>query len=322
MTSPVTTVVRPDLTRHFRVMTSDVVVQVVGGLGQAEPDVDAVAALFREVERECTRFDPESPLMQANAAADRWHALPSRCFAALDEAAAAYRRTDGLFDPRMLRTLHELGYDWELPPPAGREAAGSLPEPRRQPPRQPWQPALDSDRQRVRIGPDPVDLGGIGKGLAVRWAAGLLRRTWASFLISAGGDCYLAGPGPGGHGWHVGIEDPHASDRHVAIARLSDAGCATSSTSARRWSHEGRAVHHLIDPRTDRPAEGGLSAVTVVGPDTAAAEVWSKVLLLHGRAGIGAAARAQGLTALWVDEDGAVEMSASMRPLVVWQAGE
>ena len=49
--------------------------------------------------------------------------------------------------------------------------------------------------------PEPVDLGGIGKGLAVRWAA----RSGSpgcgdAVLVEAGGDCSLAGTGPEGEG--------------------------------------------------------------------------------------------------------------------------
>ena len=42
-------------------------------------------------------------------------------------------------------------------------------------------------------------------------------------------------------------------------------------------------VHHLVDPRTGEPADGGLRAVTGHGPDPAWAEVWSKTLFIEGR---------------------------------------
>ena len=47
---------------------------------------------------------------------------------------------------------------------------------------------------------------------------------------------------------------------------------------------DGRAVHHLVDPRTGEPGGDGLLAVTVAGPDPAWAEVWSKTLFLEGAA--------------------------------------
>jgi thiamine biosynthesis lipoprotein len=186
--------------------------------------------------------------------------------------------------------------------------------------REPWRPEFDHARHAVRVGPEPIDLGGIGKGLAVRWAAETLAETWPSFLITAGGDCYLAGGGPEGLGWQVGVEDPRAPDRHIAVLNISDAGCATSSTRVRRWTTAGRTVHHLIDPRTDAPGASGLSAVTVVGPDTAVSEVWSKVLFLRGSDGIAEAATAHGLAALWITEDGSVGISDAMDSLVIWQA--
>ncbi len=314
-----------DLITSFRAMATEVTVRVSGGAGRAESDVRQVQALFGEVESQCTRFDPESPLMRANAAGGRWHRVPQFCFEALSEAADAYRATGGLFDPRVLRVLHALGYDWSFPVESDEESLGGLPG-QRGPGSQPllresWLPEFDARQRAVRLGPEPIDLGGIGKGLAVRWAAEMLAETWPSFLITAGGDCYLAGGGPDGVGWQVGVEDPRAAERHVAVLNISGAGCATSSTRVRRWTTTaGQSVHHLIDPRTDAPGAGGLSAVTVVGPDTAVCEVWSKVLFLHGSDGIAEAATAHGLAALWITEDGSVGISDAMTDLVIWQA--
>ena len=92
-------------------------------------------------------------------------------------------------------------------------------------------------------------------------------------MIEAGGDCCLAGDGPCNAGWQVAVEDPTGGATPVAVLSLSDLGVATSSVRIRHWQVGGRSVHHLIDPRTGEPAEGGLACVTVAGPDPAAAEV-------------------------------------------------
>ena len=65
---------------------------------------------------------------------------------------------------------------------------------------------------------------------------------------------------------------------------MTDAACATSSVRVRRWRRGGEQVHHLIDPRSGRSADGGLAAVTVVAADPAWAEVWSKSLFVAGAA--------------------------------------
>jgi len=183
-----------------------------------------------------------------------------------------------------------------------------------------WRPGLDPNLRAVRIGTDPIDLGGIGKGLAVRWAAERIAADCPSFLIEAGGDCYLAGGGPVGAGWHVGVEDPLGGNSPVAVLSVSDGACATSSTRIRNWTVGGRPAHHLIDPRTGAPSLAGLRSVTVVDPDPAAAEIWSKVLFLQGRAGIGAAAAAHELAAVWVDDQGELGASAAAEPCLIWRA--
>jgi thiamine biosynthesis lipoprotein len=88
----------------------------------------------------------------------------------------------------------------------------------------------------------------------------------------------------------------------------------------RHWSVDGRPVHHLVDPRSGRPGGAGLLSVTVVGPDPATSEVWSKALFLGGRGQVRQVADERGLAALLVDEDGVVGLSRAMRPHVVWQA--
>jgi FAD:protein FMN transferase len=78
-------------------------------------------------------------------------------------------------------------------------------------------------------------------------------------------------------------------------------------------------VHHLIDPRTRRPAESDLASVTVVAGDPSLAEVWSKSLFVLGRGAIRAEADRRGLAALWVDTTGHVGVSREMRRYVAWQ---
>jgi thiamine biosynthesis lipoprotein len=306
-----------DSVTAFQSMASTVNVRLCGAVGRAERVFRDVMAVFGEVEVQCTRFDPTSPLMQANAAGDDWCHVPPRCYAAIREAALAYDSTAGRFDPRILRALQAIGYDRSLPFARGPVIVDE---------RAPfigvdtvWQPGFDQQHGAVRVGPIPIDLGGIGKGLALRWAADQAREECAAFLIEAGGDCYLAGDGPSGCGWQVAVEDPCESPLPVAVLTLRDMACATSSIGIRHWVSGGRSVHHIIDPRTGAPGGPGLRSVTVVGPDAAMNEVWSKVLFLSGRDGVAEAAAQRELPALWVADDGAVAMSPRMAQFVVWQ---
>jgi len=282
---------------------------------------DAVAralAVFSEVDRTCTRFDPESPLMRANRSPQRWHTVPVELFDALTEAKRAHDVTGGRFDPRVLGALVALGYDRTLPfgkvdvAVDGVRAQGRGARPG------PWRPRFRAATCEVLVGRDPVDLGGIGKGLAVRWASAALRPTARDFLVEAGGDCYCAGDGPDGDAWLVGVEDPSAPTGHVAILALRDLAATTSSVRLRRWRSAGERVHHLIDPATGRPAGKGLLSVTVVGGDPARAEVWSKSLFVAGASGIAALAERRGIAAMWVTERASTAWSTAMQRHVRW----
>ncbi|HEY3089794.1 MAG TPA: FAD:protein FMN transferase [Jatrophihabitantaceae bacterium] len=314
MSSP-TALPAADMVASFESMASVVKVRLRGATPGADGLVGAVRAVFVEVETQCTRFDPTSALMRANAAGDVWCPVPARCYEAIREAAHAYRATAGRFDPRVLRALQTMGYDRSLPFARGVAVRGG----RAEGIGAPWHPEFDDRNSAVRVGSEPIDLGGIGKGLALRWAAERVVAECAAFLIEAGGDCYLAGDGPSGDGWQVGVEHPDGGPDSVAVLTIRDAACATSSIRLRNWVAGGRRVHHLVDPRTGAPGGAGLRSVTVVGPDPAMAEVWSKVLFLAGREGIAEAAA--GRQALWVADDGSVGMSPLMTPMVIWLAG-
>jgi len=306
-------------------MASTVNVTVVAPGPGARAAVTEVEALFARVERACTRFDPASPLMRANAAGDAWAPVPVECYLALVEAARAHRRTGGLFEPRVLSTLVGLGYRRTLPfqdgpvhlTVRGPDAVPPAPEIGRV---GRWRPEFDPRRPAVRIGSRPVDLGGIGKGLAARWAGELLAGHGRAALVEAGGDCHLGGAGPDGDGWRVAVEDPFGGEAPVAVLALAGTGCATSSVRVRSWEVDGRRVHHIVDPRTGRSADGGLRSVTVAGTDPATAEAWSKALLVAGRDRIGGLADGHGLAAFWVTDDGTSGCSHALRPAVAWTA--
>ncbi len=312
------------LVERFRAMACDVTIEVVDPVAGAAEAVARARRVFQDVEQACTRFDPQSPLMQANADPEEWRAVPAALYLAVSAAFDAYRLTGGRFDPRVLRVLESLGYDRSLPFAAGRvtTADRSLPapgSPAARTERPAWTPGLDPELSAVQLGPEPIDLGGIGKGLAVGWAADRLLGAGSAVLVEAGGDCQLLGAGPEGTGWRIGVEDPLGGAAPLAVLSLADLSCATSSIRLRQWRSGERRVHHLIDPRTGEPGGEGLQAVTVVGLAPALSEVWSKVLFLAGASGIEDLAQAWGLAALWVSDDGAVSTTAEMDALVLWR---
>jgi thiamine biosynthesis lipoprotein len=298
-------------------MASRITVRLVSDAtaADAERHLSNALQVFHDVDRTCTRFDASSDLMRANAHGDEWTTVSSYCFDALTEAYAAYRRTFGRFDPRVLADLVRLGYDRSLKhaAPSYRDSAALIP--RMTLPD--WRPEFRRASSEVRVGPVPIDLGGIGKGLAVRWAADHLHGGLGS-LVEAGGDCSCRGVAADGQPWRVGVEDPEDPTQPIAVLEVRDAAVATSSVRVRSWQIAGHDVHHLIDPRSGLPGGEGLAAVTVIDTDPAAAEVASKTLFLTGRRGVRTTAEHLGLAALWIDDNGVIEWSRALAPSLVW----
>jgi thiamine biosynthesis lipoprotein len=283
------------------------------------PALDRALRMFSTVDTTCTRFVPTSPLMVANARPDHWHRVTQTLFRAVVEAHLSYQRTRGRFDPRVFQDLIRLGYDGNLAF-GGDDAVTPFRSGVRRP-LGPWRPRFrGGPRPELHLGGIPIELGGIGKGLAVRWATEILRAERDSFLIEAGGDCAAVGPGPDGGGWRVRVEHPGTASSPLAVLELVDAACATSSTRVRRWKSGDADVHHLIDPRSGASGGLGLVSVTVVADDPADAEVTSKTLFLEGRKGIAAEARRRNIAAMWVDTEGHVAESPRLAPHVIWRA--
>jgi thiamine biosynthesis lipoprotein len=275
-----------------------------------------VSETFEAAEAAMSRFRESSDLTAINRLAGTGRALPvdRRLVRALVAADRAGRLTDGRFDARVFGDLERLGYRGV---PIGSSAVANRTGHR-------WL-ALDIRSSRVSLAV-PVDLGGIGKGLALRWAMQAIERAGftgprSGILLEAGGDLVGRAPAPEGGDWSIAIEDPAGSEGPKAVIRLSSGAIATSSIAINQWHDaEGRSIHHLIDPSTGQPGGDGLLAVTVAGPDPAWAEVWSKTLFLAGVGGIAALARSRGLASWWIRDDGELEMTPAARVRTLWSA--
>jgi thiamine biosynthesis lipoprotein len=162
-----------------------------------------------------------------------------------------------------------------------------------------------------------VDFGGFVKGWAVDRAARYMS-TSETWCINAGGDLLARGEGPEGHGWMIGVEDPHQSAKVLATISVVDAAVATSSTVRRRWKTEAGAAHHLIDPRTGEPSHTDLASVTVMASRAADAEVRAKQLILLGSHDGRLLAETREMPALFVDRSGALTMTRKMEDHIVW----
>jgi thiamine biosynthesis lipoprotein len=243
---------------RFQAMGCEVV------LGGGSPtDHRAIEDLFLERERVFSRFRPDSELNQVNNSAGRLVSV-SRLFAhTLRVALHVAGETHGIVDPTLGSALEAAGYtrDFKLLAPD--------PNPARAPDRGAWRSVLLQGRLVEFPGSIQLDLNGVVKSLAVDDALALLS---GDGFVSAGGDLAVRGE------LIVALPDGEA----VLLRR---GALATSGNTKRRWLRSGRVQHHLIDPRTGRPAESPWTQVTACGASCLAADVAAKAGFLLGTRG-------------------------------------
>jgi thiamine biosynthesis lipoprotein len=143
--------------------------------------------------------------------------------------------------------------------------------------------ALDAERGTVAM-PRGVrlDLGATAKALAADRAAAAVaaEQPGVGVLVNLGGDIATAGPAPEG-GWTVRIAEDHRAPERApgTHCRIASGALATSSTTVRRW---GPGRHHLIDPRTGRPADGPWRTATVAAATCVDANIASTAAIVLG----------------------------------------
>jgi len=216
----------------------------------------------REMGARLTRFSPHSELSLINDSAGRWVEVSAETEQVLRESLRAYDLSAGLVNVAVLPAMLAIGYTRPLAEgPAAATYTVACPAP-------PVIDVLTVRGGRVRLEPGcGLDLGGVAKG----WMADrLVDRLGGNVVANIGGDLRAAGLGPNGDGWPVGFAG--------ATVMLRDQGAATSSVRRRRWGD----LHHLIDPRTGRPARSGVQEVSVVARTGLEAEVVAKTALLLG----------------------------------------
>lgn len=302
---------------HFRAMGSDIGLWLDCGPQEAGHHFARVEALFARIEARLSRFRKQSELSRLNARPGQWIPVSGLLWSVLQQALNLARETAGLFDPTLLAALEAAGYTISFDEMAGRAGAGGGPA---QPGR--WQELrLDAGRQAVWL-PAGVrlDFGGIGKGYTAAAAVRLLSEAGPA-LVDAGGDLVAGAPPAGLPGWPVAVAAPGGEEAaDLFHLWLANAALATSGTDYRHWRRNGRLVHHLIDPRTGRPAESDLVAVTVLAPTAAAAEAWATATLIAGQEAGSAMLTARGLAGALTGGDGISTLTPALMPHVVWPA--
>jgi thiamine biosynthesis lipoprotein len=242
-----------------------------------------VPGWFEDWEQQLSRFRTDSALSQLNASGGRAVVVPPALWQVLGVALEAARLSDGIVQPAVLAALEAAGYDRSFEQVAAQGIAERTPEQTTD-----WRSiAIDRRSGVVRLPSGMrIDLGGIAKGWAADQAALRLAKAGPA-LIDAGGDIAVSGPMADGAPWPIAIASPFAPEESLGLLLLVRGAVATSGRDYRRWTRDGVEQHHIIDPRTGRPAQTDVLSATIVAPDGPSAEMAAKVALILGsRAGM------------------------------------
>ncbi|HEX7473391.1 MAG TPA: FAD:protein FMN transferase [Candidatus Limnocylindrales bacterium] len=224
-----------------------------------------------------TRFTTTSELSRLNADPAGTVPVGPTLVAVLARAAQAGRESDGIVDP----TLLDARLAAERPAGPG-EPFADAPAPDRR-----WAVELRRGGLVTRRPGVRFDLGGIAKGWMADRAAAMLA-AYPCVIVDADGDLAIALAH--GEEWRIGVADPREGGAELGVLQLAGLdpsrpqrfGLATSGTSVHRWARDGRASHHLIDPRTGRPAVTDVVQATVLAESASAAEIAAKTIVILG----------------------------------------
>ncbi len=266
---------------------------VVAARGQ----VRAVMAL---VARAADRFDPTSDVSRVSAVAGEPVRVDDLTLDLVAAALAAAELTDGLHDPTVGHLLDAWGYDRTIEA-VRRDGTRRVPDLDALA-RADWRGVrLDRAAGTVSIPAGTgLDLGGPAKAWAAQEGARRAHAlTGAPTLVEIGGDVAVAGE----HPWTVRVAEREGEAGELVT--LHAGALTTSSTTARRWQAPEGARHHLLDPRTSRPALGPWRTVSCWHDDAVVADAWSAAAIVAGE-GADVLLRTHGVPARLVHRDGFV----------------
>jgi FAD:protein FMN transferase len=266
----------------FRAMNTDIQLAAEGPAGATQEGFERTRALIESSERRFTRFSEESELSALNRSSGDWFDASAEMFDLITLAVRLHEETQGIFDPAILNALEDAGYDRSMDEirHKGARSGHVMTRPR---PQHFQDVFLDDENRRIWLPPGlRIDLGGIAKGWIAEQAAAFLTEWADTCAVDAGGDIFMIGIPSGADTWRVTLEDPTNPEKGLALLKSGPGALATSAITKRRWDQDGQVRHHLIDPRTQQPAQTDWLSVTVFADHAAEAEVYAKTLLIGG----------------------------------------
>jgi thiamine biosynthesis lipoprotein len=258
-------------------MDTVVDIQVVTGewkpKEEAEAKINRAFEAFQKVEQACSRFSPDSELMEACRLIETPVPVSPFLFEPLKFALEIAKWTDGVFDPTVGKMMEEHGFNrhyltgqWIESPSADSVTYRDI-------------VLNELDRTLYLRKPLVIDLGAVAKGFAIDLAANELKE-FAGFVVNAGGDLYAGGVDERGNPWKIGIQHPERREQIIDTIEISNEAICTSGSYERK-STKMTGMHHIIHPQTRQSPNDWISC-SAIAPFAMMADAFSTASFLLG----------------------------------------
>lgn len=250
---------------------------VVTEPGQLDTACRIADELLTRVDAAASRFRSDSELQRASAHLASGVEVSGLLAGIVRQALGAAEQTDGDVDPTLGYALDAVGYDRDI---RLIEDDGMLV--RAVSSRRPGWRSVSLVGTTLRVPAHlALDLGATSKALAADWVAhAVSSQLGIGVLVSLGGDIATAGEAPA-DGWNVLVQDT-PDDPAQTVGLGPGWAMATSSTMRRRWMKGHQPQHHILDPRTGRPAEPIWRSVTIVDRSCVRANTLTTAAIVRG----------------------------------------
>lgn len=220
---------------------------------------------------------PESDIARLNRAQGEAVTVSDRTARLLERALALCADTGGALDVTVYPVMRAWGFDSkDYRVPSEDELAALL--------EQVDYAAITVKGNAVTVPAGvELDLGAVGKGYAgdriiARWR----ELGVESGLLNLGGNVQCLGTKPDGSDWSVGIRDPEDESELLVTVTGRDMAVVTSGAYQRYFDQGGVRYHHIMDPKTGKPARSGAASVTVVAESGVLCDALSTALYVMG----------------------------------------
>ncbi len=258
-------------------------VEIAVKQSDAEKSKHAVDLAFDEIKRVENLFSsylPDSEISRLNrSAGEGWEKLSAETIGVLQRAKHWSEWSSGAFDITVGPALALWKFDTaQTPLPSSKQSDSAVSLIHYK------DLQIKANQARLARKGMSVQLGAIAKGYAVDRAVKILQEEGiADAFINAGGDLKSIGMKSPNQPWKIGLQHPRYPEKMIGAFSLSKRAIATSGDYQKYFIQEGERYHHILNPKTGRPAkESGVVSATVLADSVMDADALATALFVMG----------------------------------------